>query len=156
MARPAPKGRKPGKAAKPKATPTAKRRVGRPSKLTPDEATIAAIEAISSVGGTQHEAAAHFEVSARTFEEFLRNHKEARDAWDYGAGKMRLSIRRMQIKAAQAGNATMLVWLGKQYLEQRDKQELEHTGKDGEKLAPTVIQLVPVSATNDHRASPSA
>jgi len=32
----------------------------------------------------------------------------------------------------------------------------EHTGKDGEKLAPTIIQLVPVSTTNDHSASPSA
>lgn len=35
-----------------------------------------------------------------------------------GAGKA--SLRRMQWKAAEAGNNTMLVWLGKQYLGQRD------------------------------------
>ena len=39
------------------------------------------------------------------------------------------SLRRMQWKGAQEGNATMLVWLGKQYLGQNDKQEIEHSGK---------------------------
>lgn len=37
-------------------------------------------------------------------------------------GKM--SLRRMQWEAAEKGNTTMLVWLGKQYLGQKDKQEL--------------------------------
>ncbi len=45
----------------------------------------------------------------------------------YGAGKRRL--RRMQWKAAQGGNVVMQIWLGKQYLGQKDKQEL--TGEDG-------------------------
>ncbi len=34
------------------------------------------------------------------------------------------SLRRSQWKAAQDGNPTMLVWLGKQVLGQKDKQEL--------------------------------
>jgi hypothetical protein len=38
------------------------------------------------------------------------------------------SLRRAQWKAAQDGNPTMLVWLGKQNLGQRDKQEIEHKG----------------------------
>lgn len=42
-------------------------------------------------------------------------------------GKM--SLRRMQYKQAMNGNVTMLIWLGKQYLGQADKQEL--TGSDG-------------------------
>jgi len=33
------------------------------------------------------------------------------------------SLRRMQYKAAEGGNATMLIWLGKQYLGQSDKVE---------------------------------
>lgn len=41
-------------------------------------------------------------------------------------GKM--SLRRMQWKAAERGNTTMLVWLGKQYLGQKDKQELSGDG----------------------------
>ena len=38
-------------------------------------------------------------------------------------GKMRL--RQMQWKAAEGGNVSMLIWLGKQVLGQSDKQELE-------------------------------
>ena len=33
------------------------------------------------------------------------------------------SLRRMQWKSAESGNATMQIWLGKQYLGQSDKQE---------------------------------
>ena len=33
------------------------------------------------------------------------------------------------MKLAEKGNATMCVWLGKQYLDQKDKQELEHNGE---------------------------
>jgi hypothetical protein len=34
------------------------------------------------------------------------------------------SLRDAQIKLALAGNATMLIWLGKQYLEQTEKYEI--------------------------------
>lgn len=44
-----------------------------------------------------------------------------------GAGG-RASLRRRQFKAAEEGNPTMLIWLGKQYLNQKDKQELDHMG----------------------------
>ena len=41
----------------------------------------------------------------------------------------RASLRRMQYVAAKKGNATMQIWLGKQYLGQKDKQEIEHSGE---------------------------
>lgn len=44
-------------------------------------------------------------------------------------GEGKASLRRSQWKAAQDGNPTMLVWLGKQMLGQKDKQEL--SGPDG-------------------------
>lgn len=34
-------------------------------------------------------------------------------------------LRDIQLRAAMSGNVTMLIWLGKQYLGQTDKQELE-------------------------------
>lgn len=43
-----------------------------------------------------------------------------------GAGKV--ALRRAQFDAACAGNATMLVWLGKQWLGQTDTQRIEHSG----------------------------
>jgi hypothetical protein len=36
------------------------------------------------------------------------------------SGPGKASLRRMQFRAAESGNATMLIWLGKQYLGQRD------------------------------------
>lgn len=35
------------------------------------------------------------------------------------------SLRRMQWKSAESGSNAMLIWLGKQYLGQSDKQEIE-------------------------------
>ncbi|MDD3925788.1 MAG: hypothetical protein PHT33_03925 [bacterium] len=49
------------------------------------------------------------------------------------------SLRRMQWKTAESGNATMQIWLGKQYLDQKDKQETELTGKDG---GPMILKVV--------------
>ena len=49
-----------------------------------------------------------------------------------GRAEKKLRLRQLQWKSAEAGNVTMQIWLGKQYLDQRDKQEL--TGKDGESL----------------------
>jgi hypothetical protein len=42
----------------------------------------------------------------------------------------------MQYTAANNGNPTMMIWLGKQYLGQKDKTESEITGKDGAPLIP--------------------
>ena len=50
------------------------------------------------------------------------------------AGKM--SLRRMQWKAAERGNTTMLVWLGKQYLGQKDKSELS-----GDSDSPIIVKF---------------
>ncbi len=40
-------------------------------------------------------------------------------------------LRKAQMDTALAGNATMLVWLGKQYLDQSDKQDLNVSGNVG-------------------------
>ena len=44
-------------------------------------------------------------------------------------GKGKESIRRCQWKAAMAGNTTMLIFLGKQYLGQSDKQGVDLSGQ---------------------------
>lgn len=55
-----------------------------------------------------------------SFAVFFRKHR----------GEGRASLRRAQWKAAQAGNSTLLIWLGKQMLGQRDEQHLQHGGGD--------------------------
>jgi hypothetical protein len=54
------------------------------------------------------------------------------------------SLRRAQWKAAQDGNPTMLVWLGKQMLGQRDRHDHTHANPDGSAITfKTVIEAKP-------------
>jgi len=97
-----------------------KRPVGRP----PIEIDYVLCEKLARVLCTQSEIASIVGVSLSTLEhdkEFLRIHKNGQEV-----GKA--SLRRMQYKAAEDGNPTMLIWLGKQYLGQRDKKDVEHSG----------------------------
>jgi hypothetical protein len=41
------------------------------------------------------------------------------------------ALRRRQFQSAMDGNPTMLIWLGKNWLGQTDKQEVAHTGDAG-------------------------
>jgi len=99
---------------------------------TPDaEGTLAArrsdidlveLEKLCQLSCTDEEIAAWFSTSTRTIE---RRRKEPRFAEIMARGKAkgRISIRRMQMKLLEQGNATMGVWLGKQLLGQRDQIE---------------------------------
>lgn len=78
------------------------------------------IKRLSLIQCTQKEIASVLGVSVDTLqrdEEFCGIYKKGQEE-----GKM--SLRRLQWKAAQSGNVTMLIWLGKQYLGQTDKQEI--------------------------------
>lgn len=41
-----------------------------------------------------------------------------------GKADLKIKLRKAQIDSALSGNATLLIWLGKQYLDQSDKQEV--------------------------------
>ncbi|KWT70757.1 Phage terminase small subunit [Hyphomicrobium sulfonivorans] len=73
---------------------------------------------------------------------------------DIAAAVSEVSLTQSGVKIRMYDKKSALVDLAKMLGFMVEKHE--HTGKDGEKLAPTVIQLVPVSATNDHSANPSA
>ncbi len=78
-------------------------------------------EKLAHILCTQSEIASILGVSLTVLEhdpEFQRIHKK-------GMESGHASLRRMQYKAAEAGNPTMLIWLGKQHLGQRDKMEQE-------------------------------
>ena len=63
-------------------------------------------------------------------------------------GKM--SIRRYQMQLAEQLNPTMLIWLGKQYLGQRDKQEIDATANMN-----ITIKLEPVRRPDNGKDNPS-
>lgn len=73
---------------------------------------------LASLGLTTSEIAAVLEVSSDTLE---RNFAEEMSE---GKEKCKASIRRKQFELAMAGNPTMLIWLGKQLLGQKEKSEV--------------------------------
>ena len=84
------------------------------------------VEKLANIQCTQEEIASFLGISVRTLqrdEEFCRIYKKGQDN-----GKM--SLRRMQYKLAEK-NPTMAIWLGKQYLGQRDNIEVEHNAQNG-------------------------
>lgn len=90
-----------------------KRKVGRPKK----ELDTDMIEKLASIFCTNEEISTivgcHPDTLADNFSEYLKK----------GRDKGKMSLRRMQWEKAQTGNTTMLIWLGKQMLGQKDKIE---------------------------------
>ncbi len=84
------------------------------------EIDLVELEKLCQLSCTDEEIAAWFNTSTRTIE---RRRKEPRFAEIMARGKAkgRISVRRMQMKLLEQGNATMGVWLGKQLLGQRDQ-----------------------------------
>lgn len=73
---------------------------------------------------TQEEIATALDVGDATLSRFLAKHKRAREAYEAGVRVNTTSLRRRQFEVAMDGNVTMLIWLGKQHLGQRDKFEV--------------------------------
>lgn len=88
-------------------------------------------EKLSQIMCTQEEIANILEVSTRTLQrdaEFCRIYKKGQDT-----GKM--SIKRKQFDVAiNKGNTTMLIWLGKQYLGQKEQPEEYGVAEDSQAL----------------------
>ena len=79
---------------------------------------------------TDDEIARVLKICKKTFQR-AKARADVAEALECGRMSGRASLRRMQLKAAEEGNATMLIWLGKQWLDQKDVNRQEHTGKDG-------------------------
>ncbi len=79
---------------------------------------------LASMGCTMIEIAAFCDCSVDTIE------RRFADIVAKGKENGKTSLRRLQWQAAQKGNVVMLIWLGKQYLGQKDKQEIDQTTRE--------------------------
>ena len=90
--------------------------MARPKKYNIDTEQV---EKLASFGCTNIEIGSFFGCSPdlleKSYSEFLTK----------GRDKGKIRLRLLQWKAAEAGSHTMLIWLGKQILNQSDKQEFE-------------------------------
>lgn len=77
---------------------------------------------------TYEEIAAVFKLKKRQFCERIAAEPELKTAIEDGWAHGRASIRRQQFQLLGSGNATMAVWLGKNYLGQRDNLDTKLTG----------------------------
>jgi hypothetical protein len=94
---------------------TQKRPVGRPKRQLDERQ----ITDMASIGLTVKEIAGVLRRS------YVTIHNDYPDSVDLGRARMRASLRRKQYETAMSGNATMLIWLGKQYLGQSAKRQVE-------------------------------
>lgn len=91
---------------------------GRPQEIFIDAITM---EKVAGTGATQKEIAAHFNCSISSLEGYLRNDTVLREAYERGVDKMNVKLRSAQLSVAiQDRNPSMLIWLGKVRLGQRD------------------------------------
>jgi len=87
------------------------------------------LEKLAGLQCSYEEAAAWLGVSKRTFVTRM-GVPELREVWERGREKGLTSLRRSQFKLADR-NAAMAIFLGKNYLRQRDVTPIEITGRDG-------------------------
>ena len=104
--------------------------VGRPKADTDFEL----FKRLAGVQCTIVEIAAVMGVSHDTIQRRMTERDEWRQAYADAMLTGRASIRRQPFAALANGNITMMIWLGKQYLGQRDQSKTELTGADGSPL----------------------
>jgi hypothetical protein len=85
-----------------------------------------AVEKLASIQCTQEEIANFLDVSVRT----LQRDEEFCQAYNKGKENGKMSLRRTQFKLAEKSYA-MAIWLGKQYLGQRDVPEQVEKSENG-------------------------
>ena len=108
---------------------------GRP-RLTFD---LRLVEDLGKIQSTHAELAAVLDCHLETVRDRLKNDPEFSAAYEKGLENGKSSLRRIQWKAALGGNTTMQIWLGKQYLGQRDMHHTELPGAEGSPLIPAHI-----------------
>lgn len=91
----------------------------------------AELEKLARFGCTQPEMAHWFGMSLSGLEKRIADEPKLREIIDKGYASLDISLRRRQVQLAEAGNPTMLIWLGKQRLEQRDRKAIEVSGPLG-------------------------
>jgi hypothetical protein len=93
------------------------KKTGRPAHRPPKDIDEERVRGYAQVGCTNEEIGSLLGVSADTIE------RRFRPALTAGRAELRMSLRRSQVKKAMEGSDTMLIWLGKQLLAQKNEPQ---------------------------------
>ena len=102
------------------------------------------VKLFGSLLATQEEMASWFDVCLSTIEKYMtqkdpENVTEFLRVYKKAAAKATTSLRRVQMSKALEGDNTLLIWLGKQILGQKDKSDIT---SDGEKVTGITVNYV--------------
>lgn len=91
------------------------------------------LDAMCAIQCTGEECAAILDVSYEHLNNQLKKDGNGGflDYFKQKSANGKMSLRRKQFDLASSGNPTMLIWLGKQWLGQAEKQEIDNTSSDG-------------------------
>jgi hypothetical protein len=80
---------------------------------------------------TGEEIASYFNIDYDTLNRIIKDEYSMSfsEYFHQNKGKGKIALRRAQYQSAIDGNVTMQIWLGKNWLAQTDKQEIQHTGQ---------------------------
>lgn len=103
---------------------------------------------LAKLACTHEEIADYFGVSKDTVERRLADDPDFAASYKRGLAEAKMSLRRKQLSVANTGNATLLIWLGKQMLNQKDRMEQEIGNLGGEPFKSTSTDLSALSTTD--------
>lgn len=98
-----------------------KRNPGRPKV----DINLEYVEELAAEGNSMDAIAHALGISKAT----LSTRKDARAAFDKGRAELDVNLRHWQMLSAKSGNVQMQIWLGKQYLGQRDQPDAQAIGQ---------------------------
>lgn len=116
-----------------------------------DEQTIKTIEGLAKIQCTQQEAAAVLGITKQTFISLMKRDPIVREKWENGLKSGKASLRRNQFKMSER-NAAMAIWLGKQYLGQREPVRL-YEGDDAGQVVLGKKEVAQRDAEQAHKGS---
>jgi hypothetical protein len=99
---------------------------GRPQAIKPDKRTLATVRGLGRIQATTRECAAVLGVSHQTFIATMQRHPIIGEVLEQGKELGKRSLRRTQFQIAQS-NAGMAIFLGKNYLDQTDRQDINQS-----------------------------
>lgn len=128
-------------------------RTGRPPKES-EKIDAVELEKLMKLFPSEREVADWFGLkNVKTLIRFIRKHFKMNfvQLRDKNFVRTKIGIKRTQIDKALKGDNTMLIWCGKQYLNQRDKQSTEVSGPEGTPIQTENKSADLTDAEIDHR-----
>jgi hypothetical protein len=122
------------------------RKTGRPQI----QFDLTVVEGLGRIGATAVEMAHILPASQSTIEHRMADREsDFSKSYNKGRAMLNASLRRKQIELAMAGHPTLLIWLGKQLLQQRDRADLNQTTVNLHELSAEQLQALSRGASLD-------